>query len=90
MTFCAIANLGLGMTPEVEGENIELQVIAQHGNNLVLRDNATGEPIQQILFKPPPVGQFDKIGIGGCYNPNIDFHGFRTADPFKGAVLHNA
>ncbi len=48
MTFCAIANLGLGMTPEVEGEKIELEVLAQHGNNLVLRDNATGEPIQQI------------------------------------------
>ncbi len=48
MTFCAIANLGLGMTPEVEGEKIELEVLAQHGNNLVLRDNTTGEPIQQI------------------------------------------
>ncbi|WP_068113406.1 DUF3179 domain-containing (seleno)protein [Tropicimonas marinistellae] len=48
MTFCAIANLGLGMTPEVEGEKIELEVLAQHGNNLVLRDNNTGEPIQQI------------------------------------------
>jgi hypothetical protein len=48
MTYCAMANLGIGYTPEVEGEKLELQVLAQHGNNLILRDNKTGEPIQQI------------------------------------------
>jgi hypothetical protein len=48
MTFCAIANLGLGYTPEIEGEEIDLEVLAQHGNNLVLRDNNSGEPLQQI------------------------------------------
>lgn len=48
MTYCAMANLGIGYTPEVEGEKLELEVLAQHGNNLILRDNRTGEPIQQI------------------------------------------
>lgn len=48
LTFCAIANLGLGYTPVVESQDIELEVLAQHGNNLVLRDNNTGEPLQQI------------------------------------------
>jgi hypothetical protein len=48
MTYCAMANLGMGYTPEVDGEKIELEVLAQHGNNLILRDNKTGEPIQQI------------------------------------------
>mgnify|MGYP000063656779 CR=1 FL=1 len=48
MTYCAMANLGIGYTPEVEGEKLDLQVLAQHGNNLILRDNRTGEPIQQI------------------------------------------
>ena len=48
MTYCAMANLGVGYTPEVEGEKLDLQVLAQHGNNLILRDNKTGEPIQQI------------------------------------------
>lgn len=48
MTYCAMANLGQGYTPEVEGEKLDLTVMAQHGNNLVLRDNKTGEPIQQI------------------------------------------
>ncbi|MEX0285661.1 MAG: DUF3179 domain-containing (seleno)protein [Paracoccaceae bacterium] len=48
MTFCAIANLGLGYVPVVEDQEVDLEVLAQHGNNLVLRDNATGEPLQQI------------------------------------------
>ncbi|MDV7145665.1 DUF3179 domain-containing (seleno)protein [Tropicimonas sp. TH_r6] len=48
MTYCAMANLGIGYSPSVEGEKLELQVLAQHGNNLILRDNKTGEPIQHI------------------------------------------
>ena len=48
MTYCAMANLGQGYRPEIEGKPLELEVLAQHGNNLILRDNATGEPIQQI------------------------------------------
>ncbi|CTQ51788.1 hypothetical protein LP7551_00301 [Roseibium album] len=48
MTYCAMANLGIGYTPEVEGQKLDLEVLAQHGNNLILRDNVTGEPIQQI------------------------------------------
>lgn len=48
MTYCAMANLGIGYTPEVEGQKLDLEVVAQHGNNLILRDNRTGEPIQQI------------------------------------------
>jgi len=48
MTFCAMANLGIGYTPEVEGQQLDLEVPAQHGNTLILRANRTGEPIQQI------------------------------------------
>ena len=48
MTYCAMANLGIGYTAEIEGEKLDLEVLAQHGNNLILRDNRTGEPIQQI------------------------------------------
>jgi hypothetical protein len=48
MTYCAMANLGLGYIPEIEGELCALEVLAQHGNNLILRDNNTNEPIQQI------------------------------------------
>ena len=48
MTYCAMANLGIGYTPEIEGDALDLEVLAQHGNNLILRDNTTGEPIQHI------------------------------------------
>ena len=48
MTYCAMANLGIGYTPEIDGKKVDLEVLAQHGNNLILRDNVTGEPIQHI------------------------------------------
>ncbi|WP_170373438.1 DUF3179 domain-containing (seleno)protein [Ruegeria arenilitoris] len=48
MTYCAMANLGQGYRPSIEGKRLNLQVLAQHGNNLILRDNDTGEPIQHI------------------------------------------
>jgi hypothetical protein len=46
-----MANLGIGYTPEADGEKLDLEVLAQHGNNLILRDNRTGEPVQQILAR---------------------------------------
>jgi hypothetical protein len=33
MTYCAMANLGIGYTPEIEGKKVDLEVLAQHGNN---------------------------------------------------------
>ena len=48
MTYCAMANLGQGYIPRIEGKRLDLEVLAQHGNNLILRDNETGEPIQHI------------------------------------------
>ena len=48
MTYCAMANLGLGYIPKIEEKQLDLDVLAQHGNNLILRDNTTNEPIQQI------------------------------------------
>lgn len=48
MTYCAMANLGIGYSPAIEGQKLKLEVLAQHGNNLILRDNTTGEPIQHI------------------------------------------
>ncbi|WP_271952040.1 DUF3179 domain-containing (seleno)protein [Ruegeria faecimaris] len=48
MTYCAMANLGQGYIPRIEGRRLNLEVLAQHGNNLILRDNDMGEPIQHI------------------------------------------
>jgi len=80
MTYCAMANLGIAYTPEIEGESLELEVLAQHGNNLVLRDNATNEPIQHIY------GHRERDGKGGPgMKPwptfRMSFRGFQKAYP---------
>ena len=48
MTYCGMANLGIGYKPESKGKKVDLEGLAQHGNNLILWDNSTGEPIQHI------------------------------------------
>jgi len=75
MTYCAMANLGIGYTPEIEGKKVDLEVLAQHGNNLILRDNTTGEPIQHIY------GYREKDGKTGpamkpCPTFRMSFRGF--------------
>ena len=87
MTYCAMANLGLAYTPEIEGEAVELKVLAQHGNNLILRDERTGEPIQQIY------GFRDADGFGGpgmrqWPTFRMSFRGFQRAYP-EGEVFLN-
>jgi len=49
ITYCSMTHLGHGYVPEIEGEKLKLEVLAQHGNNLIMRDNNTGEPIQQLF-----------------------------------------
>ena len=48
MTYCCMTHLGHGFKPEIKGEKVDLEVIAQHGNNLIMKDLTTGEPIQQM------------------------------------------
>jgi hypothetical protein len=80
MTYCAMANLGIGYKPEIEGEQLDLEVLAQHGNNLILRDNTTNEPIQHIY------GQRERDGRSGPgMTPwptfRMSFRGFEKAYP---------
>jgi hypothetical protein len=87
MTYCAMANLGIGYTPEIEGKKVDLEVLAQHGNNLILRDNTTGEPIQHIY------GYREKDGKAGpAMKPwptfRMTFRGFQKAYP-EGTVFLN-
>ena len=87
MTYCAMANLGIGYTPEIEGKTLELEVLAQHGNNLILRDNTTNEPIQHIY------GQRERDGTKGPgMKPwptfRMSFRGFQKAYP-DGEVFLN-
>ncbi|BFM18167.1 hypothetical protein R50073_43500 [Maricurvus nonylphenolicus] len=48
ITYCCMTHLGHGYKPEINGKPLDLEVLAQHGNNLIMRDNTTGEPIQQM------------------------------------------
>lgn len=96
MTFCAMANLGIGYTPEVEGEKLDLEVLAQHGNNLVLRDNRTGEPIQQIYGFREADAESGQEGAACPLRPSLamrpwptfrmTFRGFQKAYP-EGTVF---
>lgn len=98
MTYCAMANLGIGYTPEVEGEKLELEVLAQHGNNLVLRDNKTGEPIQQIYGFRETDAEPSADGAACPLRPSLamrpwptfrmTFRGFQKAYP-EGTVFVN-
>jgi len=87
MTYCAMANLGLGYIPQIEGESCALEVLAQHGNNLIMRDNSTNEPIQQIN------GRREKDPAGGpAMQPwptfRMTFRAFQKAYP-QGSVFLN-
>ena len=87
MTYCAMANLGIGYTPVIDGKQVDLEVLAQHGNNLILRDNTTGEPIQHIY------GYREKDGKAGpAMKPwptfRMSFRGFQKAYP-EGTVFLN-
>jgi hypothetical protein len=87
MTYCAMANLGLGYIPEIKEKQLDLEVLAQHGNNLILRDNTTREPIQQIY------GYRERDGSSGpAMKPwptfRMTFRTFQKAYP-EGTVFLN-
>jgi len=98
MTYCAMANLGIGYKPEVEGAKLDLQVLAQHGNNLILRDNKTGEPVQQIYgfreadASPKADGAACPLRPSLAMQPwptfRMTFRGFQKAYP-EGTVFVN-
>ncbi|MES0881589.1 DUF3179 domain-containing (seleno)protein [Roseibium sp. SCP14] len=98
MTYCAMANLGIGYSPEIQGEKLDLEVLAQHGNNLILRDNRTREPIQQIYgfrdkdSRQSPGGAACPVKPGLAMKPwptfRMTFRGFRKAYP-DGTVFLN-
>ncbi|EEE39104.1 hypothetical protein RKLH11_2950 [Rhodobacteraceae bacterium KLH11] len=98
MTYCAMANLGQGYSPRIEGRRLNLDVLAQHGNNLILRDNDTGEPIQHIYgFReadrdPNPDGPACPIRPEAQMKPwptfRMTFRGFQKAYP-DGEVFLN-
>ena len=87
LTYCSMTHLGHGFKPEIDGDKLELEVLAQHGNNLIMRDNNTNEPIQQMY------GYRERDGTGGPHMQHwptfrMTFRGFQKAYP-EGVVFLN-
>lgn len=87
MTYCSMTHLGHGFKPEINGEKLNLEVLAQHGSNLIMRDNNTNEPIQQIYGYRERDGQ-DGPRMQEWPTFRMTFRGFQKAYP-DGEVFLN-
>lgn len=87
MTYCGMSNLGLAFEPRIEGQPVKLEVMAQIANNLILRDNNTGEPVQQILGARE-CEITNGIGMTPWPTFRMTFRGFEKAYP-DGTVYLN-
>ena len=64
MTYCGLTNLGVAYSPVIDDQPLNLRAITQLKNNLVLADENTGEPIQQLwghLEGAPERGRMNEI-----------------------------
>jgi hypothetical protein len=87
MTYCIMTHLGLGYKPEISGTPLDLEVIAQHGNNLIMKDMATNEPIQQMYGTRECDGR-QAPGMQPWPTFRMTFRGFQKAYP-EGVVFLN-
>ena len=88
MTYCTLTHLGLGYKPEIDGKPQNLTVIAQHGNNLIMRDTEKGEPIQQMHGTRECDGPSSDHAMQQWPTFRMSFRGFQKAYP-DGAVFLN-
>lgn len=87
MTYCGMSNLGLAFEPKIDGRPVKLEVMAQIANNLILRDNNSGEPVQQILGKREREIDSD-LAMTSWPTFRMTFRGFEKAYP-EGSVYVN-
>lgn len=87
MTYCCMTHLGHGFKPEINGETLDLEVIAQHGNNLIMKDLASGEPIQQMYGTRECEGRYAQ-GMQEWPTFRMPFKAFARAYP-EGKVFLN-
>jgi len=87
MTYCCMTHLGHGFKPEINGEKLDLEVIAQHGNNLIMKDRKTGEPIQQMYGTRECDGRYGE-GMQEWPTFRMPFKAFAKAYP-QGKVFLN-
>ena len=87
LTYCCMTHLGHGFKPEIKGEKLNLEVIAQHGNNLIMKDLNTGEPIQQMYGTRECDGRYAE-GMQEWPTFRMPFKAFEKAYP-EGKVFLN-
>lgn len=87
LTYCCMTHLGHGFMPEIAGEKLNLEVIAQHGNNLIMKDLNTGEPIQQMYGTRECDGRYAQ-GMQEWPTFRMPFKAFEKAYP-EGKVFLN-
>lgn len=87
LTYCCMTHLGHGFKPEIKGEKLDLEVIAQHGNNLIMKDLNTGEPIQQMYGTRDCDGRYGE-GMQEWPTYRMPFKAFAKAYP-EGKVFLN-
>lgn len=88
MTYCCMTHLGLGFKPEIDGQPQELNVLAQIGNNLIMRDSEKGEPIQQMYGTRECDGRWSESAMQQWPTFRMSFRGFQKAYP-NGTVFLN-
>ncbi|MAG34381.1 MAG: hypothetical protein CL908_26190 [Deltaproteobacteria bacterium] len=87
MTYCALTHLGVGYKAEIDGQPLDLEVAAQHGNNLIMKDRGTSEPIQQVYGTRECDGRRG-AGMQAWPTFRMSFRGFKRAYP-EGTVFLN-
>ena len=88
LTYCCMTHLGHGFKPEIDGEKLDLEVLAQHGNNLIMKDMNTGEPIQQVYGTRECDGRYSEKKMQEWPTFRMSFKGFQKAYP-DGKVFLN-
>lgn len=48
MTYCGLTNMGIAYTPVIDGQPLNLRPRSQLQNNLLMVDDISGEPVQQM------------------------------------------
>ena len=88
LTYCCMTHLGLGFKPEIDGEKLDLEVLAQHGNNLIMKDMTSGEPIQQVYGTRECDGRYSDKKMQEWPTYRMPYKAFKKAFP-DGKVFLN-
>jgi hypothetical protein len=89
MTYCGLTNLGMAIIPELDGKPLALRPMTQLENNLLMVDDNSGEPVQQLWMKKEcDIEKNSKNNIQQVATFRVPFKQFCLAYP-KGQLFVN-